>query len=491
MALRGIYGYRHPDPSLDYNTRTAKIIDRAILDGGTVSYTGSLVVRIAPFIAHTVDGLVVLSSDTEQLTLVDNQVNYLVCFARYQPSSDPLIQMRVVTELEWASSINRSYFITFAKFDLVTDRPLNGFALVDATFADYSESDYSDKLGKSVWRSPSATVAALPTTQNRTGDTRLALDNYVSYTWNGTAWVATKTVASSVVSSPYGPISATNVQTAIQQLASLSAASNFANNVVVTPAGSISSVNVQAALEELDTEKASLASANTFLATQTVTATGLNTSKLVVNNSSTEVAAHWAKLVECTNALNHLRLDLAGSDTTAVKKFQFSLNSSYNSATSSFTADNPGSSAGYEAGLIRYESTDHKLTLGYRADTTSAWLETDWFKTDLICPKTSNLALTIRSDGQLATDPTVVLSDRYLNTSVAMNSQFYIPFNRKFNTVPTTVNLGSAGPQEANVQSITVNEITVLGFRITVIPTVPTSPGTPAVFTVDRTWTTT
>jgi hypothetical protein len=442
-------------------------------------------VRITPFIAHTVDGLVVLSSAKESLTLINNQVNYLVCYAQYQATAQPIIQMRVITQLEWDTSVHRQYFITFAKFDLVTGQP---HAFVDATHADYSQSDYSDKLGRNSWRLPGTTVSTLPVVQNRKGDTRVALDSLVTYTWTGTAWQAMKTLASVVTVVPTGNISATNVQAALVQLDNLFATAAYASNITITPVGNISSTNVQAALAELDTEKISTTAANTYTAEQTISAAGFDTNKLSVINQDLLVASHWAKLIRCQNGLNHLRMTLSGSGTSDPKRFEFTVNANYNSTGSQYSADNAGAAPGQEAGMLRLDVGSNMLSVGYKASTVSNWSEGSWVKTDISFPKTTSMFMTLLTDGTFATPTT--LSDRVVNTSMALISRLYVSFPRRFVTAPASVTLSGAGALEYNVASASVSDITSKGFVLTITPTTTTTPSTPAVFTLDRTWTT-
>lgn len=216
MTLKGIFSYRNADTSSDYNERMAKVIGKSILDGGTIAYTGTLTVYIRPFVAVSADGMTVISDDSTALTLTNGDVWYIVCLAQHQSSSPAILDMQVITEAAWLSSINKAYFITFAKFDLSA----GGFSSVTDTDADYSVSDYSDKLSKSNWRAAVDTFSLLPTSQNRNGDTRVVLATNIPYTWNSTTktWLQLKTSASQVSFSAYPGILATTVQTAIQEL---------------------------------------------------------------------------------------------------------------------------------------------------------------------------------------------------------------------------------------------------------------------------------
>ncbi len=215
MALKGVFSYGNVDSSQEYNLRTAKIVDRTILDGGALTYSG-LNVLIAPFRAVGFDGLTVISDTSVTVALTTGQINYVICLAKYQLNAAPLIEVKVVNEATWTGSLDKEYFITFAKFDLT----VGIYPPVSNTNADYSVSDFSDKLGKGNWRKTAASFATLPPYQNRDGDTRLALADRVSYTWTESTktWLPTKTKAAQVVFAPYPGIVGTDVQAVIQEV---------------------------------------------------------------------------------------------------------------------------------------------------------------------------------------------------------------------------------------------------------------------------------
>lgn len=81
--------------------------------------------------------------------------------------------------------------------------------------------------------------------------------------WYTPAAVASSLPASAIVNTPYGSVTATNVQGAIDQLADQVVAPVAASAVSFIPGGTISANNVQLAIGELDTEKAPIGASYT------------------------------------------------------------------------------------------------------------------------------------------------------------------------------------------------------------------------------------
>jgi microcystin-dependent protein len=81
--------------------------------------------------------------------------------------------------------------------------------------------------------------------------------------WYTPAAVASSLPASAIVNTPYGSVTATNVQGAIDQLADQVVAPVAASGVSFVPGGTISANNVQGAISELDTEKAPIGASYT------------------------------------------------------------------------------------------------------------------------------------------------------------------------------------------------------------------------------------
>lgn len=59
------------------------------------------------------------------------------------------------------------------------------------------------------WKDPVANFAALPASGNTIGDARIALDSFIIYVWNGSAWVAAGTAGVSSLNSETGAINIT------------------------------------------------------------------------------------------------------------------------------------------------------------------------------------------------------------------------------------------------------------------------------------------
>ena len=176
MTLRGIFSYQNLDSTNDLNALNAKIVDKGIYDNGLlIPSSTSLEISIAPFIAVGYDGMVIKSDAVETVTVPTNAVSYLICYAKWLSGSSPQLTIQIVTEVEWATSINRDYFITFAKLTV----PFGATAILDS-YINYSNADYADKAGKNTWRPRVSNYALLPVVGNRHGDTRVA-DNRAYY----------------------------------------------------------------------------------------------------------------------------------------------------------------------------------------------------------------------------------------------------------------------------------------------------------------------
>jgi len=195
MALRPLLAFRNPDSTLDLNATQARIVDRAIFDGGALTLSStSLQVTVDPFIASGYDGMVAISDDSETRTVLASstvgvpRVSYLVLHLEYRVGTSPIANLQIVPETTWTTSVHNDFFITFARFEL----PYGTSALTDAgVVVDYSVGDWGEKLGLAGWKKPVADFASLPTEQNRDGDVRLTLDTHQVFVWEATtsSWV--------------------------------------------------------------------------------------------------------------------------------------------------------------------------------------------------------------------------------------------------------------------------------------------------------------
>jgi len=188
VAVRPLLQYRNPDSTLDLNSTQARIVDRAIFDGGSLTLSGvSLQVTVAPFIATGYDGMVAISDASEVLSVPapaaagPNRVSYLILHLEYRTLTSPIVNLQVIPETTWLTSVSRNFFVTFARFEI----PFGATSLTDpGVIVDYSPGDWADKLGKTGWRAPVANLAALPTAGNRDGDSRVTLDTNTIYVWD-------------------------------------------------------------------------------------------------------------------------------------------------------------------------------------------------------------------------------------------------------------------------------------------------------------------
>ncbi len=178
MALKGIFSYNGLDNTNDLNALNAKIIDRGIFDGGSLILSGtSLQVSIPPFVAVGYDGMVVTNDAIINVAIPADSTNYLICFAKWVIGSQPIIEIQLVNSVTWLTSINKNYFITFAKLVVPA-----GVTSILSSYVDWNVSDYADKAGKIGWRPSVISYATLPSVGNRSDDVRLA--DHKPYYWD-------------------------------------------------------------------------------------------------------------------------------------------------------------------------------------------------------------------------------------------------------------------------------------------------------------------
>lgn len=188
MTIKPVLQYRNADSTLDLNSTQAKIIDRAIFDGGSLTLSAvALQLTVAPFIATGFDGMIAISDSNEIRSVPapgvagPNRVSYLVLHLEYRTLTSPISNLQVIPESTWTSSVSKNYFITFASFSI----PFGATSLTGpGVVVDYSVGDWADKLGKTGWRMPVANLAALPVVGNRDGDLRITLDTHTGHVWN-------------------------------------------------------------------------------------------------------------------------------------------------------------------------------------------------------------------------------------------------------------------------------------------------------------------
>lgn len=181
MAIKPVLHYRNPDSTYDLNSSQARIVDKAIFDGGTLTLSSTAAdVTVAPFIVAGYDGMVAISDASETLSVpADGTDYYLILHLEYRTLTAALANLLVVPASTWTSSVSKNFFVTFARFNVPAGSVMTDLGVT----VDYSVGDWADKLGKTGWRSPVANLAALPTEGNRDGDARITLDTSTAYTW--------------------------------------------------------------------------------------------------------------------------------------------------------------------------------------------------------------------------------------------------------------------------------------------------------------------
>jgi len=232
MTLKGIFSWQGLDNTNDLNALNAKIVDRGIFDGGSIDLSGvSLQVSINPFVAVSYDGMVVQNDAVIAVSVPAGATNYLVCFAKWIHGSAPTIEIQLVNHVTWTTSINKNYFITFAKITVP-----GGATSIDPSYMDWSVSDYADKGGKIGWRPRSASFAALPTTGNKVDDVRVGGQKLYYWDQGTLTWkILAGKEAGDIAVTPSGILTATNLQGTVNQtaaaLASLLATDTQVKNI--------------------------------------------------------------------------------------------------------------------------------------------------------------------------------------------------------------------------------------------------------------------
>ena len=188
MSLKMALQWRSNDSSLDINLRFQNVINKGFTYGGLLTGSGvSLLVDVDSFVLVNYDGALIISDAVETLTVIDGQINYVVCRARYRDQDSPILTMQVMTAAAYAGDPELNWLHVVGVVDLLTGGP---YTSVPASTISYTNRHSVDQLGRAAWRAPVSTFASLPTTENREGDTRLVLDTGSLYWWDdsGQSW---------------------------------------------------------------------------------------------------------------------------------------------------------------------------------------------------------------------------------------------------------------------------------------------------------------
>jgi len=189
MTIKAYFQYKEQDATLYWNTTNAGIRVKGILEGtGEVSsVAGQLRVEVAPFKIQTYDGMTVVSDATETITVTDDEIYYIVLYAKYQLYTAPTLTLQAITSATYTAHPEKDYLVSFVRLVIPP-------AAIQVLPADYDGSvrDGLTPLQRDAWKEAVDTFASLPTDEQevKDGDTRVTLDNHTAWVYNSalSAW---------------------------------------------------------------------------------------------------------------------------------------------------------------------------------------------------------------------------------------------------------------------------------------------------------------
>ena len=193
MTIRSIFTWQDPDSTFDLNERFNYLVAKGLLWGGAVGTSASLTVPVNPLIAVNHDGMTVISTAVENVTVVAGQTNVVVLYAKYNALGVPAVPVETITVFDWATYNTHPDKAWMNILAVITLAP--AAVTVTAADIDYTTRDEVDVVGRSAFRGIT-TFALLPTpasATNRVGDFYWTSDHQVFYFWNGTTWEALNT----------------------------------------------------------------------------------------------------------------------------------------------------------------------------------------------------------------------------------------------------------------------------------------------------------
>jgi hypothetical protein len=199
MTVRPVLNWQSPDSTQLLNSRSLGIIDRAVFDGGAVTLSPTAMsLTIQPFVAHGIDGLVVISDAVENMAIPGNStgspvIYHIVCHARWRSMADAICNLLLITDATYNTSVERPHFISFGKLTVP-----NGATTGTGCTLDLSTSDLAiGAMGKSPFKGTVATLGDLPagtaTAPLRLGDAYVVRSENQIYIWTATGWQPTGT----------------------------------------------------------------------------------------------------------------------------------------------------------------------------------------------------------------------------------------------------------------------------------------------------------
>lgn len=187
MTLSMLLKWRNFDASADVNSRFKTVFQKGFVSGAAITPVPFVLqVTVSPFTLVTFDGAVVLSNANEVVTVVDAVDNYIVCRARHVLLASPTLSVEVLSAAAYAVDPELDWLHVIGRVDLTFGGVHTSVPLANIF---YEERHAVDPQGRSSWREPVATFAALPVPPadfNREGDIRLVLDTRSLYSWDDT-----------------------------------------------------------------------------------------------------------------------------------------------------------------------------------------------------------------------------------------------------------------------------------------------------------------
>jgi hypothetical protein len=183
MTIKAYFEYHEFDATRFWNATNADIRLKGFLDGtGTVtSVAGQLKVQVAPFKCQSFDGMTIVSTDTEELTVTDNQTYRVVLYAKYNLFNPPTISLQVMDEATYLAHPEKDYVIQLVRLII----PLGATQVLPAYY-DGSVRDGLTPHQRDAWRQTVADFASLPTdTQEvKDGDVSVDLATHTAWVYN-------------------------------------------------------------------------------------------------------------------------------------------------------------------------------------------------------------------------------------------------------------------------------------------------------------------
>lgn len=190
MALEAIFEFRNADQTSLINDRFRILFGRGIFDGGIVTpVAASLNVDIAAFKAVGFDGMMVRNTSIQRLSVLSDEINWIVLRAVHSENNQPTLQYEVLKDADYQSDPQKDFLIVFAVVDII-----GGAAEVLASDIGTQFRDVITPLGRDKFRGILTNPALLSPVNNISEDWYFiddgsGTDSPEIHVWNGGAWI--------------------------------------------------------------------------------------------------------------------------------------------------------------------------------------------------------------------------------------------------------------------------------------------------------------